>query len=208
MTLEKKTEGRKFDAGKAEYGLIPPHALHAMVEVLTIGAQKYARDNWKYVEDRERRYFDAMQRHIWAWKRGEINDPEDNLHHLAHAMCCLMFLHESSLYYKEGEAHGKNEGVAESSKGSKCTGSSVRPTWTAGQEASQYVYGNTKNNITIRNGSSGAKSSNSFSAPSSGSSAESSSRSCCYRTPNYYGYELKFHTNGEEYRDYLTLNQS
>lgn len=99
-------EGRKFDAGKAEYGLIPPHSLHAMVEVLTLGAQKYSRDNWQRVPDRERRYFNAMNRHIWAWKRGEENDPEDGHPHLAHAMCCLFFLHEAHLYYPETKQEG------------------------------------------------------------------------------------------------------
>lgn len=87
-------EGRKFDSGKPEYGLLPPIILEEIVKVMTFGAQKYARDNWKYVEDGERRYFDALQRHVWAWKRGETYDPESGLHHLAHAGCCLMFLAE------------------------------------------------------------------------------------------------------------------
>jgi hypothetical protein len=93
------TEGRKFDGGKLEYGLLPPKALQATVEVLTIGAEKYARDNWKYVDDSLRRYFDALQRHIWAWKQGETFDPETGKHHLAHAMCCLMFLYEHDTIY-------------------------------------------------------------------------------------------------------------
>lgn len=88
------TQGRKFDSGKPEYGLIPPHALDEMVKVLTIGAQKYDRENWRYVKDGERRYFDAAQRHMWAWRRGEDLDPESGLHHLAHAMANLFFLYE------------------------------------------------------------------------------------------------------------------
>jgi hypothetical protein len=96
-------EGRKFDDGKLEYGLLPPLALKAVVDVLTFGAQKYERDNWKYVEDSKRRYFDAMQRHLWAWKEGEINDPESGRHHLAHAMCCLMFLYEHDVKYSTTE---------------------------------------------------------------------------------------------------------
>jgi len=98
------TKGIKFDQGKPEYGLIPPNALHEMVKVLTVGASKYARDNWKFVPDRKRRYFDALQRHIWAWKRGEQNDEEDGLHHLAHAACCLFFLYEVDLFYGERES--------------------------------------------------------------------------------------------------------
>ena len=88
------TEGRKFDAGKTEYGLLPPFILEEIAKVMTFGAQKYERDNWRYVDDGKRRYFDALQRHVWAWKRGETYDPESGMHHLAHAGCCLMFLAE------------------------------------------------------------------------------------------------------------------
>jgi hypothetical protein len=91
--------GRKFDGNKLEYGLLPPLALEATVDVLTFGAQKYERDNWKHVPDSKRRYFDAVERHIWAWKKGEILDPESGKHHLAHAMCCLMFLYEHDIMY-------------------------------------------------------------------------------------------------------------
>ena len=93
------TGGRKFDGDKLEYGLIPPLALQEMVRVLTFGAQKYERDNWKKVPESKRRYFDAMERHIWAWKMGEQLDPESGIHHLAHAMCCLSFLYEHDVKY-------------------------------------------------------------------------------------------------------------
>jgi hypothetical protein len=92
-------EGRKFDGGKLEYGLLPPLALEETVKVLTFGAQKYERDNWQKVPDSKRRYFDAMQRHAWAWKQGEQLDPESGIHHLAHAMCCSMFLYEHDIMY-------------------------------------------------------------------------------------------------------------
>lgn len=91
--------GRKFDGGKLEYGLIPPLALKEMVKVLTFGAQKYERDNWKKVPDSKRRYFDALQRHVWAYKEGEQLDPESGIHHLAHAACCLFFLYEHDVKY-------------------------------------------------------------------------------------------------------------
>jgi len=91
--------GLKYDDNKLEYGLIPPLALKATVDVLTFGAKKYARDNWKHVNDSKRRYFDALQRHLWAWKEGEDIDPESGKHHLAHAMCCLMFLYEHDVKY-------------------------------------------------------------------------------------------------------------
>ena len=103
------TGGRKFDGGKLEYGLLPPYALKATVDVLTFGARKYERDNWKKVPDSKRRYFDALQRHVWAWKEGEVLDPETGMHHLAHAMCCLMFLYEHDILYSIDE--NLNNGV-------------------------------------------------------------------------------------------------
>jgi len=96
-----KEEGRKFDGGKLEYGLLPPLALEETVKVLTFGAQKYERDNWQKVPDAKRRYFDALQRHVWAWKQGEQIDQESGIHHLAHAMCCLMFLYEHDIMYSK-----------------------------------------------------------------------------------------------------------
>ena len=93
------TGPRKFDGGKLQYGLLPPLALKATVEILTFGAEKYEPNNWMHVPDSKRRYFDAAMRHMWAWKEGEQNDPESGKNHLAHAMCCLMFLYEHDVKY-------------------------------------------------------------------------------------------------------------
>jgi hypothetical protein len=97
------TGGRKFDGNKPQYGLLPPLALRATVDVLTFGEEKYEPDNWKFVPDSKRRYFDALQRHLWAWKCDEQNDQETGMHHLAHAMCCLMFLYEHDIKYSKGD---------------------------------------------------------------------------------------------------------
>ena len=86
--------GRKDDQGKLQYGLLPPKALQETVDVLTFGAKKYGPDNWKWVPDAQTRYFDALQRHLWAWKQGQQLDEESGKSHLAHAACCLMFLQE------------------------------------------------------------------------------------------------------------------
>ena len=88
----KRLAGRKDDQEKARYDLLPPRALHSVVEVLTFGARKYAPDNWRMVPDRRRRYFAAALRHLWAWWRGEMCDRESGVHHLAHAACCILFI--------------------------------------------------------------------------------------------------------------------
>lgn len=84
--------GRKFDNGKPRMALLPPYALEEVAKVLTAGSIKYADNNWKYVENGESRYKDAMFRHINAFNKGEVLDPETGMHHLAHAICCAMFI--------------------------------------------------------------------------------------------------------------------
>lgn len=82
----------KHDAGKWRFSLIPLCAIRSVIEVLEFGAKKYAPDNWKTVPDARIRYFDATIRHVTAWWDGEKNDNESGLPHLAHAVCCLLFL--------------------------------------------------------------------------------------------------------------------
>lgn len=93
--------GRKFDQGKPRYGLLPPLALQEMARVLTYGAEKYEAGNWMHVPDSLDRYFDALQRHAWAWKMGEALDPESGMHHLAHALANAAFLYEHDVKYSK-----------------------------------------------------------------------------------------------------------
>jgi Domain of unknown function (DUF5664) len=86
--------GRKYDQDKPRYDLIQTKAIGAYVRVLTYGAEKYAPDNWRRVEDRRRRYFAAALRHLMSWWGGEQRDPETGENHLAHAICCVAFLLE------------------------------------------------------------------------------------------------------------------
>lgn len=86
--------GSKHDSGKPLMGAVPPNALLAVAKVLTFGAEKYGRDNWRQVENAETRYLDAALRHINAYQRGEAVDPESGESHLAHAVCSLMFMIE------------------------------------------------------------------------------------------------------------------
>ena len=89
-----KTKGLKYDDEKPDYSLVPPNALEDAVKVLTFGAKKYARDNWKDVDSGKERYFAAMMRHAWAVQKGEVNDPESGLSHWAHVIANAMFLYE------------------------------------------------------------------------------------------------------------------
>tara|TARA_B110000444_G_scaffold134982_1_gene126801 strand:+ start:27513 stop:27812 length:300 start_codon:yes stop_codon:yes gene_type:complete len=93
--------GIKYDSEKPDYSLIPPNALDDVAKVLTYGAKKYDRHNWQNLENLDDRYFAAAQRHLWALKRGETHDRETEIHHAAHAICCMMFLLEFNYLQSE-----------------------------------------------------------------------------------------------------------
>jgi hypothetical protein len=85
------SEGRKFDADKLPWHLLPPDAIEEIVRVLEFGANKYGDRNWEKGMAWNRP-FAALMRHMWAWWRGEDRDPETGITHLAHAGCCILFL--------------------------------------------------------------------------------------------------------------------
>ncbi len=91
--------GVKFDNDKPQWSLLPFKALTEVVEVLTYGAKKYAPDNWKKVPNAKQRYIDASFRHLTAYASGEKLDSETGKSHIAHALCCLLYL----LAFEKGE---------------------------------------------------------------------------------------------------------
>lgn len=82
--------GIKFDKEKVMLDLVDPHLVLGIGRVLTIGAKKYAPNNWKKIE--AQRYVAALYRHWLAYMSGERFDPETGESHLYHIGCCLMFL--------------------------------------------------------------------------------------------------------------------
>lgn len=89
--------GQKFDAKKMRYDLLLEEAEEELVAVLTFGCEKYEAHGWRKVDDRTARYYAALRRHLAKWRQGERLDPETGLLHLAHALCCLLFLLQGSL---------------------------------------------------------------------------------------------------------------
>jgi len=84
---------KKFDTDKPRYDLLPPKALGLLVDCLTYGAKKYDDYNWRKDGGIDpNRLFAATQRHLWAWKEGEVLDKESGLPHLAHAATNLLMM--------------------------------------------------------------------------------------------------------------------
>lgn len=83
-------KGLKYDDGKPMMHLLEPKWIVGTAEVLTMGAKKYAPNNWKRVN--RKKYEDAIFRHLMAYLSGEKNDIESGKSHLYHINCCSMFL--------------------------------------------------------------------------------------------------------------------
>jgi hypothetical protein len=97
------SNGVKFDEEKPRMYLLPPRAIQEVAKVLTLGAQKYDEDNWKKLDNLQNRYTGAALRHIFTSMEGEQLDPETNLYHEAHAICCLLFKLEAKLEARNKE---------------------------------------------------------------------------------------------------------
>jgi len=85
-----KHEGMKDDNDKLRWTLLPIKQLNEVVEVLEFGAKKYSVNNWQKVNPQ--RYKDAMFRHLIDYLSGDKNDKESGKSHLAHLICCALFL--------------------------------------------------------------------------------------------------------------------
>lgn len=85
--------GVKDNVNKPRLDLIPSLPLFRAGEVLAFGARKYKPHNWRlglsWLET-----YGSLQRHLLAWLDGEDNDRESGYHHLAHAVCQMLFLAE------------------------------------------------------------------------------------------------------------------
>lgn len=89
---KEKGTGIKFDGEKIRWDLLPIEPVESIIRVMMLGSKKYGDYNWQRVPESRRRYYAAALRHLTAWWQGEKIDPESGESHLAHAMCCLMFL--------------------------------------------------------------------------------------------------------------------
>ena len=83
--------GMKHDGEKVRMDLLDPRAIDQLAQVLTFGAQKYEAHNWRHGISKSR-LLGAALRHLFAYMGGQDHDPESGLSHVAHAMCCCMFL--------------------------------------------------------------------------------------------------------------------
>jgi hypothetical protein len=95
LGVRPRGEGQKLDHGKLPFDLLPWRVVAEVVQVLEHGRLKYGAWNWVHVPEARTRYFAAAHRHLAAWWAGEHADGGpggSGLSHLAHALCCIIFL--------------------------------------------------------------------------------------------------------------------
>lgn len=84
--LDPHAPGAKLDKGKMRPWLMISgfsHALAAVADVTTKGAEKYTPGGWQHVADGQTRYMEAFGRHLMALGRGELHDKDTGCLHKA-----------------------------------------------------------------------------------------------------------------------------
>lgn len=103
---QEKGSGARYNANKPDLALIPIATLEDEARVWMVGREKYAAWNWAKGMPWSIPLACAL-RHLAAFQRGEDNDPETGLPHIAHAMCNLRMLTLYSRTYREGDDRPK-----------------------------------------------------------------------------------------------------
>lgn len=84
--------GKKYDNGKVDLSILPFESLERVSRVMMFGEEKYGRDNWRHLEDPDKRLMKAMLRHISEIIKGNRYDNETGMEHIAHVACNALFL--------------------------------------------------------------------------------------------------------------------
>lgn len=83
------------DEGKPPLADLPWKALRQVAQVMAYGGRKYDKDNWRKGLE-VRRNCSCAIRHIADYLDGQNNDPESFANPLAHAVCRLLFILETT----------------------------------------------------------------------------------------------------------------
>jgi len=101
-----KGGGLRFNKGKLRYDLVHPKAHEDMVDILTMGAEKYFDRNWENGLTWTS-VLASLKRHITAIEKGEDYDKESGRLHIAHAACNVHFLNAFYYMFPQGDDRPK-----------------------------------------------------------------------------------------------------
>ena len=99
----------RFNTNKVDYTSLSPLAQELEARVFMFGACKYSRDNWKLgnvtIEDTCMGMLKSLMRHLQAYRKGEIFDPESRLPHMTHIVWNANRINDFMFH---GVTHGKD----------------------------------------------------------------------------------------------------
>lgn len=102
MMEENKDKALRYDGGKTRHDLLPPWALNELAKVYTMGAKKYAPNNWRQGMAWSR-VLGSLKRHLNAIEGGEDFDQESGLYHASHVAWNAITLLEYYKIYPQGD---------------------------------------------------------------------------------------------------------
>lgn len=102
MEVEIKDKALRYDTGKTMHELLPAHALDELAKVYTMGAKKYAPNNWRKGM-KWSRVIASLKRHLNYLEQGIDYDDESQLLHAAHVAWNAITLLEYYKIYPQGD---------------------------------------------------------------------------------------------------------
>ena len=77
---------------KPDYQYVPLAPVYEVGKAMKDGAKKYGPYNWREQPVNADVYVNAARRHLDLWASGEEVADDSGVHHLAHAMACMVIL--------------------------------------------------------------------------------------------------------------------
>jgi len=97
-----KDKALRYDDNKIRHDLLPAWALNELAKIYTMGAKKYAPNNWRRGM-KWSRVLGSLKRHLNKMELGEDLDEESGLHHMAHVAWNAITLLEYYKIYPQGD---------------------------------------------------------------------------------------------------------
>jgi len=97
-----KNKAIRYNNGKSRFDLTHAKAMQGLVDVLTVGAVKYAPRNWEKGFNWSS-VIASLKRHLQAFEAGEDYDPETGLKHIDHVQANAHFISAFYDIYPEGD---------------------------------------------------------------------------------------------------------
>ena len=100
FTTPKNKVTMKSSVTKPDYYLLPHDALNEVAMVLAKSKDKYPPENWRDILNWRHEFYSAAMRHMQNWRIGKTRDDGEGglgTHHLANAICNLMFILDKEL---------------------------------------------------------------------------------------------------------------